>query len=270
MKMRKTFLVRDPLNDDFAGTNIRPRPLPPDYRYRSASRLRRGLDFCLHHFIATPLVYVFQKLVWHERLVGRRRIRPYLKQGVYLYGNHTRAAGDAYTPSLVAFPRRPFLVVNPDAVAIPGVRQLVRALGGIPVPSDIRDLARFHRELVDISKGNCVVIYPEAHIWPCYTGIRPFRDASFRYPAETGQPVFAFTVTYRRRRFLPLPRTVVYIDGPFLPDPSLTIRENQRKLRDEVYNAMCRRSQQSNFRFHEYVEATPAPGKSRPEPEGNT
>ena len=117
-------------------------------------------------------------------------------------------------------------------------------------------LGRFHGELLKLSPGNCVVIYPEAHIWPCYTGVRPFRDSSFRYPVETGQPVFAFTVTYRRHLILPLPRTVVYIDGPFFPDSALTLRQNQRKLRDEVYNAMCRRSQKSNFRYHEYVEQT--------------
>ena len=182
--------------------------------------------------------------------------RQYLRQGVYLYGNHTRAAGDAFTPSLAAFPRRPFVLVHPDAVAVPGLRQVVRALGGIPVPTDIRNLGRFHGELLKLSPGNCVVIYPEAHIWPCYTGVRPFRDSSFRYPVETGQPVFAFTVTYRRHLILPLPRTVVYIDGPFFPDSALTLRQNQRKLRDEVYNAMCRRSQKSNFRYHEYVEQT--------------
>lgn len=122
--------------------------------------------------------------------------------------------------------------------------------------TDIRNLGRFHGELLKLSPGNCVVIYPEAHIWPCYTGVRPFRDSSFRYPVETGQPVFAFTVTYRRHLILPLPRTVVYIDGPFFPDSALTLRQNQRKLRDEVYNAMCRRSQKSNFRYHEYVEQT--------------
>ncbi len=227
MSMRKTFIVRDPMNDDFAGTDIRPRPLPADYVWRTNNRLRRLLDSLLHHVIATPLAFLYQKLVWHERLVGRRRIRPYLRQGVYLYGNHTRAAGDAFTPSLAAFPRRPFVLVHPDAVAVPGLRQVVRALGGIPVPTDIRNLGRFHGELLKLSPGNCVVIYPEAHIWPCYTGVRPFRDSSFRYPVETGQPVFAFTVTYRRHLILPLPRTVVYIDGPSSPTlPSRSVRTN--------------------------------------------
>lgn len=227
MSMRKTFIVRDPMNDDFAGTDIRPRPLPADYVWRTNNRLRRLLDSLLHHVIATPLAFLYQKLVWHERLVGRRRIRPYLRQGVYLYGNHTRAAGDAFTPSLAAFPRRPFVLVHPDAVAVPGLRQVVRALGGIPVPTDIRNLGRFHGELLKLSPGNCVVIYPEAHIWPCYTGVRPFRDSSFRYPVETGQPVFAFTVTYRRHLILPLPRTVVYIAVPSSPTlPSRSVRTN--------------------------------------------
>lgn len=72
MSMRKTFIVRDPMNDDFAGTDIRPRPLPADYVWRTNNRLRRLLDSSLHHVIATPLAFLYQKLVWHERLVGRR------------------------------------------------------------------------------------------------------------------------------------------------------------------------------------------------------
>ncbi len=71
----EAFIVRDPMHDDFAGTGIRSRPLPADYVWRTDNRLRRLPDCSLHHCIATPLAFLYQKLVWHERLVGRRRSR---------------------------------------------------------------------------------------------------------------------------------------------------------------------------------------------------
>ena len=116
--------------------------------------------------------------------------------------------------------------------------QVVRALGGIPVPTDIRNLGRFHGELLKLSPGNCVVIYPEAHIWPYYTGIRPFPATSFGYPAYDGAPVFAMTNCYQKRRFGRFPKVVTYLDGPFYPDASLPMEARKKKLRDQCYEAM--------------------------------
>lgn len=136
------------------------------------------------------------------------------------------------------------------------LRPLVRALGGLPLPDTVTGLARYRRMIDSLSaRGECVVIYPEAHIWPLYTDIRPFPDASFRYPAETGKPVFAFTSTYKKRGLLPLVKSTVYIDGPFFGDKALSVRENQKNLRDCVYNAMKKRSEASDYSYHSYVPA---------------
>lgn len=65
------------------------------------------------------------------------------------------------------------------------------------------------------------MIYPEAHIWPFYTGIRPFPDTSFRYPVQQKLPVFCLTNTYQRRGKSHIPQIVTYLDGPFYPDAEL-------------------------------------------------
>ena len=104
--MKKTFYYRDPLNDDFAQNHIHRKKLPGDYRYISKNPLRIAFDFLLHHLIVTPIVFLFQKIVYAEKIVNRKAVRPYLKSGFYLYGNHTRGAGDAFTPHLITFPRK--------------------------------------------------------------------------------------------------------------------------------------------------------------------
>jgi hypothetical protein len=251
--MRKTYYYKDPLNDDFADTNIATQRLPSDYKYISHDPLKGVWDFLLHHFVATPLGFLYQKVIYREQIVNRKVLIPYLLSGCFIYGNHTRAAGDAFTPNIAVFPRKAYIVTSPDAVSIPGVRNLVKSLGGIPLPNDISGIRRFHSALLQRSKWNHIVIYPEAHIWPYYTDIRPFKDTSFRYPAEAGKPVFSFTVTYKKRAVGSFPRTVVYVDGPFFPDKDKTLRENQKMLRDLVYKAMLERSKNSDYNYNNYV-----------------
>ena len=83
--------------------------------------------------------------------------------------------------------------------------------------------------------GDCIMIYPEAHIWPFYTGIRPFPDTSFRYPVQQKLPVFCLTNTYQRRGKSHIPQIVTY-------------------LRDQVYEAMGKRAQNSNMEMIRYIK----------------
>ncbi len=251
--MRKEYHYTDPVNDDFAPNNIEQKPLPVDYEYISHSFLRRCWDFFIYHFVAVPIVWVYQKVVYGERIVGKKAVRAYLKKGFFLYGNHTRSAGDAFTPTLITFPRKANIIINPDGVSIPFVRHLVKSLGGFPIPNKLDGMRNFHSSLMKLAEDNCVTIYPEAHIWPMYTGIRPFKSVSFKYPAEAGKPVFTFTVTYRKRFLRKIPGTTVYIDGPFFPDSSLSLHENREMLRNKAYEAMCERSKKSTYEYNTYI-----------------
>ena len=254
--MGRTYYYSDELNDDFAENNIKTRELPEDHEYFKKSPLRRAWAFILHHFIATPIVFVLQKLVYGERIYGRKKLKPYRKTGYYLYGNHTRSMGDAYMPSLVCFPKKPYIIVGPDAVSIPAIRPIVEDLGAIPLASSIKGKTAFHAAMKRHAElCHAVAIYPEAHIWPGYTGIRRFRDGSFRYPVEYGKPVFTATCTYHKRRLFKGARNEVYIDGPFFADGSLENREARRKLCQEAYEAMRKRAALSDYSPNTYVRA---------------
>ena len=107
-----------------------------------------------------------------------------------------------------------------------------------------------------IEKKYSVTIYPEAHIWPYYTKIRPFKSVSFRYPVEMNKPVFCITNTYKRRgKHGSKVQIVSYIDGPFYPDMSLTsIKEQKEELRNRVYECMVERSKNSNIEVIKYIK----------------
>ncbi len=249
----KTFYYSDLLNDDFAGTDIDTKELPEKYSYFPKTAIRRGFACGLYH-AAGPVVWLLQKIAYGEKTVGREKLKDYRKEGFFLYGNHTRGMGDAYCPGLLTWPKKAYIVAGADAFSIRGVRRIVEDLGGIALPAGRKGFKNYsqamlrHAELCHI-----VTLYPEAHIWPRYTGIRPFKPASFHYPAETGKPVFTFTTTWQKRKILPGSRAVVYVDGPFIPDMELPMDKRKEVLRDQALEAMTNSAKNSNYEKIHYV-----------------
>ena len=105
------------------------------------------------------------------------------------------------------------------------------------------------------------MIYPEAHIWPFYTDIRPFKDTSFRYPIQHNLPVFSMTNTYQKRRFSSKPKMVTYIDGPFYADTSLPVRQQKKMLPDLVYETMKKRAKNNTVVCIRYEKVTEDSGE---------
>ena len=48
-------------------------------------------------------------------------------------------------------------------------------------------------------------------------------------------------------------RVITYIDGPFFINEKLSKKENQNKLCDEIYECMKKRSENSTYKYIEYI-----------------
>jgi len=253
--MNKTVYYTDELNDDFAGMNLEKPRLSEKFKYVGHGPLWRAVAFVLYRLIATPVAYLTCKLYYGIRYKNRKAMKS-CPGGRFLYINHTMVVGDAYNPSMVAFPRKTHIIVGTEAVSKKGLDVIVPMLGGMPLPGSVKQTVKFKKaiEVLIKDKKECITIYPEAHIWKYYTKIRPFKDVSFRYPAELDAPSFAATTVYRKRRILKRPRVDVYVDGPFYPDMELPLKERQKKLRDQVYDAMCERAKLSDCEYIRYVK----------------
>ena len=174
-----------------------------------------------------------------------------------MYANHTQAFEDTFIPSLANYPKRNFLIVNPENISLKGTGWIVEMLGAIPVPSTVEATRGFLKEIEKrINQNHSITIYPEAHIWPFYTGIRNFKSVSFKYPVKLDKPVYSITNTYQKYgRKNDKIKIVSYVDGPFCPDKSLKIKEATEKLRNEVYEQMKERSKNSNIEYIKYEKA---------------
>ena len=181
---------------------------------------------------------------------GPREIAP----GVLLVCNHSERVGDAFTPSVVAFPVRTHVVVHPDNLALPVLGRLTSMLGAIPVPHDLPSARCFSRSVADkLARGHAVAVYPEAHLWEKYTGIRPFADSALDPAVRCGAPVFTCTRVYLRRPVVGYV-TRLYIDGPFYPDPSLPRSAACRELSERVRTRMKERVGESNIEVIKYIK----------------
>ncbi len=258
MKPDKIFYYSDPLNDDFSPNEIKTEFVGRDFKYLRRSILWNGCARFLYYGIALPIVYLISKLYLGVKFENRKVLKKVRKKGVFLYGNHTRSL-DAFLPPLAAFPRRAFIIANPDAVSIPFLRGIVQMLGAIPVPSEAHALKSFRAALcAHHRKRDLIAIYPEAHIWPFYTGIRPFSDVSFSYPVQENAPVVCMVTTYRRRRglfcFCKKPGMTITFSEPMEPNASLSPREARKDLRDRAHEFMLFVSQtKENVEYVRYV-----------------
>lgn len=252
--MERTLYYSDELNDDFAKTRIVRRNVKPNYRYFNKGLFGALKKLLLYRLIVTPACFIYNKFIKRVTYKNKRVLRGFKRRGCFIYGNHTAYMLDASNPTYIAFPRPADVIVNADATSITGLRGVMRTLGALPIPEDFHLMTKFNTAInTAIEKKHWVAIYPEAHIWPYCTKIRNFSAASFNYPVKCGAHVFAYTMTYKKRRHGKRPKRIVYVDGPFYADESLTQKEAVRKLRDEVYEAMCRRAELSDCEYIEYV-----------------
>ena len=254
MDKRKVIYYEDELNDEYSTAQITPRKIDGSYCYCHDSAFQKFTHFFWYRVVATPIAFAYTKLEFHHKVIGREKLKGFRDTGYFLYGNHTHDIGDAFVPSMLNFPKDDYVIVHPNNVSMPVLGKITPSLGALPLPDDLDASQNFMKAVERrIAEHNAVVIYPEAHIWPYYTGIRPFPDKSFHYPVKYGVPSFCFTNTYRKRRGSRKPDMVTYIDGPFYPKEGLSPRAQKKDLRDRIYDCMCSRAMNSNAEVIRYI-----------------
>lgn len=250
MRNGKIVYYDDELNDEFSSAEIEAIPIDGNYRYLREGFWGKVAHFFWYRIVATPLAFLWLKLKFSHRIEGRKLLKG--QRGYFLYGNHTQDIADALIPSMMSYPTHLYTVVHPNNVSMPVLGKITPYLGALPLPDNVAATKNFVRAIeTKIREGRAICIYPEAHIWPYFTGIRNFTDKSFRYPVRYNKPSFAFTNTYRKKG--KRVQIVTYIDGPFFPDESLPTEERKKKLRDEVYAAMCERAKASDVQVITYL-----------------
>ena len=244
----KTIYYSDELNDDFASLGIKKKPLGDDFEYIHKNILWNTCSFVIYRMIEQALVFVFVKVAHRQRFKNRKVLKTARKTGAFIYANHTNMLLDAFVPNIVKLRKRGYILVGPDTTSIPGLKNIVEMVGAIPLGqtlSENKEMLECINHRIAKNKG-FITIYPEAHIWPYYTGIRDFKAGSFSYPCYTDTPVFAMTNCYQKKLIGKHPKVVTFVDGPFYPDKNLPMKERKEKLRKQCYDTMVKRAKENS------------------------
>ncbi|MFC6170568.1 lysophospholipid acyltransferase family protein [Loigolactobacillus jiayinensis] len=237
--------------DDFVASQQQNYTLATDYSWEPQGKL-----FYFTAFIVTFLTKVFSwfyRYCWARPTIVNGQLLHDYPAGCFLYGNHTQPQGDVFIPfSLLRHKPLNFLV-SPANLGIPLLGHWLPYGGALPIPNTLHQLGRFQAAVYQrIAAKQCVVVYPEAHVWPYYTQIRPLPLAAFHYPIGTQAASFCMTTTYQKRRWRKRPHITLYLDGPFYPQAGLPAKQQQIQLRDEIAACMQKRSRASNVAYIQY------------------
>lgn len=251
--MKRVFYYTDELNDDFGTTVKKIKPLPKKYKYVHKNLFFKLFEFIIYRLIVRPLAWLYVKIKFRHKIVNKRVIKD-IKGGFFIYGNHATIVGDAFIPNLLTVKRRNYIISGEQANSLTVLLPLMNALGLVPLSQDKAQQVQLlkcikHR----IKQGHSVTVYPEAHVWPYYTDIRPYTSDSFRYAVSMNVPSISMTTCFQKKWLSKKPRAVTYIDGPFYPREELTKAENIEYLHSVVYEKMKERARaHSSYIYYEY------------------
>ncbi len=201
----------------------------------------------------------YERHYWKAKFYGREKLKKAKKSGYVMYANHTNPFHDVFGPALAAN-RRIYTVISPVNLKIPGIGPILPLIGGIPLGTNDKEKKAMNLAVDTrlVKQKKCLVIYPEAHVWPYATKIRKFPAGgkSFKYAVRNNLPIFTMTTTYHKRKNSKseLPRMDVYVDGPFYPDPKLTNEENQDMLAKKAYESMEKYAKKNTYEYFEYIK----------------
>lgn len=194
--------------------------------------------------------FIYAKLILRVSIKNRKVLKG--KNSYYLYINHTQEMGDAFVPPIITRYKRPYYIVNKANLGLPFLGKLLSSLGAIVIPDKIHDMLKFRKALKYYGKKHPIVVYPEAHVWPYYTKIRPFNASSFQLAVEDEMEVYCATTTYQKSYFFKRPKVIIYVDGPFVCNENLCKKEKVKKLKNLVHDKMTDRSKNSNIEYITY------------------
>jgi len=117
MENRKVIYYKDELNDEFSTAKIVPRNIDENYRYHHGM-IWNMCSYVIQNVLSMPIKVGYLILKFKLKYVGKGKLKPYRKQGYFIYANHTQAFADTFIPSVGNYPKRNFLIVNPENVSI--------------------------------------------------------------------------------------------------------------------------------------------------------
>ena len=162
------------------------------------------------------------KISFKQKFMNKRLLDKFSFTGYFLYTTN-QFAFDVSLARLASYPKHCDLVISQDDVKAESKTELLskvrkRIYQGLPVAT-----------LLSADRSN---------------ELDPFE-----YPITLDVPAFSFTNVYKKRRFSKNPQIITYIDGPFYANSSLSIEEQKKHLKEQIYECIMERQKLTDNEF---------------------
>lgn len=209
-----------------------------------------GLRF-LYYFtiiVGMPFVYLYYKIRWKFKVVGRKNARLLKNTAAVTVANHVHNV-DAFMLTSVFYPDTPYFVAlkhNFEAFLLGG---LVRVMRGVPLPEEMKNFERFSSQLNDLLKTtkHKLQIFPEGEIEPFGRQLRPFKNGAFHFSVKNNVPVLPMTFVFDNKNNITLlvgepvfPEKLDELKGLSVPKKvvclSKYVKGKMQQMMDEYYS----------------------------------
>lgn len=174
---------------------------------RSGAGFEPTTNFSLHYrflmflfsLVYSPLVIIFDYIVFGLRIEGRSNLKRASQRGCILVSNHSLYLDPAILIHTL-LPRRAYYIALKSHFYHPLGGPILRLMGGIPVPgrAEMRTGENTLRRVLE--SGHCVHLFPEGEMKHLNQEIAPFKAGAFYLAARLGVPVVPITLVHRPRR----------------------------------------------------------------------
>lgn len=222
--------------------------------YHGSSRLHYAF-FYLVISIIYVISAIYAKFFMHARIIGKEKLKPFRHEPYFLYQNHTQPFGDITFTVLENYPHKLSAIMAQANYGIPVIGWILHHFDFLPVPLNDNQRAKFKETMTTlVENGTAIQVFPEAHVWPYATKIRPFTSSPMRYPVRYNTASFAATTTYHKRLLSKKPKITIYIDGPFYPRVQGTEEQMKSDLHEQIFATMTERAQSSTYAYIDYTQ----------------
>lgn len=212
------------------------------FKFIPRRKLTRFYSYVIK-MIAVAFFTCYNFLLYGFRVKGRKNFKG-IKGGAVTVCNHVQGLDCSFVVQAIA-PKNLYYPTVKTNLELAGLRWLIRACGGIPIPETPKALRVFNGVVQELlARGNYVHVYPEGILYPYYLkGIRKFHRGAFKYAYDGNVPVVPMVITFRERKGLrkllnrkPLPTMTVL--EPIYPDTSQKAHPEIERMLLQCYEAM--------------------------------
>ena len=195
-----------------------------------------------HAFVTRLIASVAQKILRKDlkmKVVGEENLQN-ISGGAILTSNHFSKFENLAVKEVadrIPTKHRFYRVIKDINYFQPGIiGYLMKHCDTLPLSTNLKTMRLFSQAMETIlNRGDLVLVYPEQAMWWNYRKPRPFREGAFFYAAKHNVPIVPIFVTMEDQPCLdgdgfPKQAYTIHVMPPIYPDPSKTLRENEREM----------------------------------------